>query len=157
MLLRVNSERCTGCGACQDVCPTGAIELVDGIADIRTDLCHECQACVDACPQGAIESVGELLPVVPGNAVVPQPEVVVRRPVGVSSPSVRRPWLASLGAALVHVGQEILPKAAASALEAWERRQAAPVSGVQPEENAGLSTAGRGGGHRRRWRRGRRR
>jgi ferredoxin len=157
VLLRVNGERCTGCGACQDVCPTGAIELVDGIAEIRTDLCHECEACVDACLQGAIESVGELLPVVEGEVVVAERESVVRRPVGVSSPSVRRPWLTSLGAALVHVGQEILPQIAASALEAWERSQATPVSGVQPEEDAGLSDAGRGGGHRWRRRQGRRR
>jgi NAD-dependent dihydropyrimidine dehydrogenase PreA subunit len=157
VLLRVNSERCTGCGACQDVCPTGAIELLDGMANLRAALCQECEACLDACPQGAIESVGELLPVAAGEVVVPEHEIVVRQPAGVSSPSVPRPSLTSLGATLVHVVQEILPRVTLSALEAWERSQAAPISGVQSEENAGLSNAGRGGGYRRRRRQGRRR
>jgi len=155
-LLHVNAERCTGCGVCLDVCPTGAIELVDGMANIRTDLCRECQACLHACPQGAIESVGESLPVLEGEVVDPGREIVLREPVGVSSPSVRGPWLTSLGAALVYAGREILPRVAASMLEAWKRSQTA-ASSVQPGEDAALPNAARGGGHRRRRRQGRRR
>jgi ferredoxin len=51
----VNSEKCTGCGACVDVCPTEAIELNDdGVAAIDPDTCGECGVCVDECPSEAI-------------------------------------------------------------------------------------------------------
>lgn len=156
-MLHVNDERCTGCGACLDICPTAAIELVDGIADIRTHLCNGCQACVDACPQGAIQSVGELLPVVEGEVVAAEREIVLRQPAGVPSPSMRSPWLTSLGAALVHVGREILPRVAASMLEAWKHSQAPGASRVRQADDAALPKAARGGGHRWRRRRGRRR
>ncbi|MBN2334671.1 FAD-binding protein [Candidatus Bathyarchaeota archaeon] len=47
------TEACTGCGLCVDVCPFGAIEMVDGKAVI-TEACRACGQCVDACPVGAI-------------------------------------------------------------------------------------------------------
>jgi Fe-S-cluster-containing hydrogenase component 2 len=50
----VNKDECTGCGACTDVCPMEAIELVEGIAQIDNDNCSNCRACVDECPVEAI-------------------------------------------------------------------------------------------------------
>ncbi|MCB2171621.1 electron transfer flavoprotein subunit alpha [archaeon] len=44
---------CTGCGACVDVCPFGAIEMKDGKAVI-TEACRACGQCIDVCPVGAI-------------------------------------------------------------------------------------------------------
>jgi len=51
---RVDVERCTGCGACVDVCPAGAISLVDGTAVIDTRSCTACSLCVHECPTDAI-------------------------------------------------------------------------------------------------------
>jgi len=156
-LLRVDSDRCTGCGACLEACPTDSIRLVDETAVINMDLCQECQACVDACPEGAIQSVGELLPVVEGEVVtLPERQLVVQRPVGVVTRSVRRPWLSSVAAALVFVGREIVPRVTVSLLEAWDRRQAATSSRAQPTADDSLSGAAQGaGGRRRRERQGR--
>ncbi|MCK4807879.1 MAG: 4Fe-4S binding protein, partial [Candidatus Aegiribacteria sp.] len=44
----------TGCGECVEVCPYGAIEVIDGDAVIDPSLCHFCYRCVEQCPEGAI-------------------------------------------------------------------------------------------------------
>ena len=54
MSVKIDFEQCTGCGACQDSCPFGAIELVDD-RPVVGDGCTLCGACEDACPVGAIE------------------------------------------------------------------------------------------------------
>ena len=48
-LLEISKEECIGCGACVDVCPFGALSLVDDIAVVN-DQCNACGACLDACP-----------------------------------------------------------------------------------------------------------
>jgi electron transfer flavoprotein alpha subunit len=47
------TKECIGCGACEPVCPFGAIEMRDGKAYI-TEACTQCGACIDVCPVGAI-------------------------------------------------------------------------------------------------------
>jgi ferredoxin len=49
----VDEEKCTGCGACLEECPVGAIALVIDKALI-SDECTECGACVEICPVEAI-------------------------------------------------------------------------------------------------------
>ena len=50
------TEDCIACGACEDECPNGAIQLGDGVFVIDPDLCSECvglhdtQKCQEACP-----------------------------------------------------------------------------------------------------------
>lgn len=44
---------CTQCGACADVCPTGAIQEKDGVYILNREECIGCQACVEACPEHA--------------------------------------------------------------------------------------------------------
>jgi len=50
----VDSELCTGCGVCIDICPTNAIVLKDDKAFIVNDLCRNCKKCVRVCPSEAI-------------------------------------------------------------------------------------------------------
>ena len=51
---KVNTELCTGCGACVDVCPKNAIELVNGKATISEDKCRNCRICQRTCSVEAI-------------------------------------------------------------------------------------------------------
>ena len=100
-MMQVDEKRCTGCGRCLDVCPTGAMRLVDGVAAIDTSLCRECQACLEACPNGAIlavEEVTELAPAPASSWALATPGT--RPAAGV---------LPVLGAALAFVGQEVVP------------------------------------------------
>jgi ferredoxin len=55
VLPRINGNICTGCGKCVDVCPTGALDLVEGRAAIvRLELCSYCGDCEELCPKEAI-------------------------------------------------------------------------------------------------------
>lgn len=53
--LSLATERCTGCGACLDVCPHRVFELPRKKARILDrDRCMECGACAMNCPSGAL-------------------------------------------------------------------------------------------------------
>jgi NAD-dependent dihydropyrimidine dehydrogenase PreA subunit len=52
-----NEERCTQCGACITVCPTGAFKLDQKtrIVIFENDKCIACGLCIPACPPRAME------------------------------------------------------------------------------------------------------
>lgn len=52
-MLKISEELCIGCGICEDSCPFGAIEVIDGLA-IAGDSCTLCGACVEVCEVEAI-------------------------------------------------------------------------------------------------------
>lgn len=54
MHYKITTERCTGCAACTDVCPTEAIRIEQGKAVIGME-CIDCGACPRVCPEGAIK------------------------------------------------------------------------------------------------------
>ena len=54
MAVKVNLEKCTGCGECVANCPAESIKIVDGKAKIDADTCADCGACVGQCAQEAI-------------------------------------------------------------------------------------------------------
>lgn len=51
--MRVDPEKCKGCGFCVEVCPLEVVSLEEKIATISMG-CVDCQACVKVCPAGAI-------------------------------------------------------------------------------------------------------
>ncbi|MBP1564012.1 MAG: 4Fe-4S binding protein [Oscillospiraceae bacterium] len=54
-IIRIDEEKCNGCGACANACHEGAIEMVDGKARLtREDYCDGLGDCLPACPTNAI-------------------------------------------------------------------------------------------------------
>lgn len=53
-----NEARCTHCGACITICPSGAFSLEPGTRKVLFDnsKCVVCELCVRACPPRAMES-----------------------------------------------------------------------------------------------------
>ena len=54
-IVRIDEEKCDGCGVCVPGCAEGAIEIVDGKARLVADnLCDGLGNCLGTCPRGAI-------------------------------------------------------------------------------------------------------
>lgn len=55
-IIKINEEKCSGCGACMIGCPEGALQVIDGKARLVSDLfCDGLGACIGDCPEDAIE------------------------------------------------------------------------------------------------------
>ncbi len=55
MAVQVDKEKCSGCKACVDACPSSAITVPDATAEVAEADCIDCGACVDSCPNGALK------------------------------------------------------------------------------------------------------
>lgn len=54
-IIRIDEEKCNGCGACALACHEGAIEMINGKAKLtREDYCDGLGDCLPACPADAI-------------------------------------------------------------------------------------------------------
>lgn len=54
-IIKIDEEKCNGCGACATACHEDAIAMVDGKAKlIKDDYCDGLGNCLPACPTGAI-------------------------------------------------------------------------------------------------------
>jgi len=54
-IIKIDENKCTGCGLCIPNCPEGALQIIDGKARLISDLfCDGLGACIGHCPEGAI-------------------------------------------------------------------------------------------------------
>jgi NAD-dependent dihydropyrimidine dehydrogenase PreA subunit len=160
-MLVIHAERCSGCGTCVEVCPDGAIYLVDGKAVVDGTLCRHSEAClsacITACPMEAIEWVEEATIVASEPVRVPAPRPVPEI-VPVTTESlvpVRAKVLSAVGAGLIWAGREIVPRLAEYALHSLDRRAAEKqrMRALRDARNNGSRACSRGSGGRRRRRR----
>ncbi len=57
-IIKIDEEKCDGCGLCVPACEEGAIQIIDGKARLVQDrYCDGLGACLGDCPQGAITMV----------------------------------------------------------------------------------------------------
>lgn len=140
----VDEERCTGCAACVEVCPTGAIAMVNKVAAINQERCDGCEACVDLCPNGAILVVTEA---VEEKAVLPrvQPKsrVASRRPASLTVP-LGRQLMPLVGSALLFFGREVVPQLIPRLVNALDRSTGKPsITASQHKRASSVATHGR--------------
>ena len=54
-IIRIDKEKCNGCGACATACHEGAIDIINGKAElVREHFCDGLGDCLPECPTGAI-------------------------------------------------------------------------------------------------------
>lgn len=54
-IIKIDEEKCNGCGLCVPACAEGAIQIIDGKARLVKDqYCDGLGACLGKCPQGAL-------------------------------------------------------------------------------------------------------
>lgn len=57
-IVKIHEEKCNGCGICVKACHESAIEIIDGVARLVSDIyCDGLGDCLPGCPTGAIEII----------------------------------------------------------------------------------------------------
>jgi len=56
--IKIDIEKCNGCGTCVDICPVDVFEIKDEKSVVvNLDECLVCRACEVQCPDNAIEII----------------------------------------------------------------------------------------------------
>ena len=57
-IVKIDEEKCTGCGLCVNACAEGAIKIIDGKARLVSEIyCDGLGACLGECPTGALKII----------------------------------------------------------------------------------------------------
>ena len=72
-IIRIDEQKCNGCGACAAACHEGAIQMIDGKARLtREDYCDGLGDCLPSCPVDAISFEMREAPAYDHQAVLAQ-------------------------------------------------------------------------------------
>ncbi len=111
-IIRIDQEKCDGCGLCVPSCAEGAIQIVDGKARLLADrFCDGLGACLGECPQGAL--VVEEREAEPFEG--PAPGAAAHHPAPAPEPET----FVCPGSRMQQFRRQEAPAAAASALGHW--------------------------------------
>lgn len=82
-IIKIDEEKCNGCGACASACHEGAIDMIDGKAKLtRENYCDGLGDCLPACPTGAISFEEREAPAYDEAAVLASKQTKVPLPCG---------------------------------------------------------------------------
>ncbi len=91
-IIKIDEEKCSGCGACAAACHEGAIDMIDGKAKLmREHYCDGLGDCLPACPTGAITFEEREAPAYDEAAVMAQKKIAENKKAQ-SSPSRLMQW-----------------------------------------------------------------
>ena len=84
--VQLNNDKCQGCVSCVKLCPTEAIRVRNGKAEILADRCIDCGACASGCPYHAFSVKTDMLEGLARyvyNIVLPAPSLYSQCPANV--------------------------------------------------------------------------
>jgi len=92
-IIKIDREKCNGCGACARACHEGAIEMIDGKACLtREDYCDGLGDCLPACPVDAISFEEREAPAYDEAAVLASKRTLSQWPVQIKLVPVKAPY-----------------------------------------------------------------
>lgn len=97
-IIKIDENRCNGCGACAAACHEGAIEIIDGKAVLtREDYCDGLGDCLPECPVDAISFEEREAPAYDESAVLAAKREKTKKQDTESSPSHTSTGVSQLG------------------------------------------------------------
>ena len=89
-IIKIDEEKCNGCGACAAACHEGAIEMINGKARLtREDYCDGLGDCLPACPVDAISFEEREAPAYDEKAVIAAKEKKASAPLPCGCPGTK--------------------------------------------------------------------